>query len=467
MAGLRTKTLEKVNGFLKKAQKEEEPKDETEEAPEPEGGEEVEEESEGEEAGDEEVPAEGEEATEEEEAEEPEEKTVEEKVDDLTDKVDSLADAVNQLLGLEEKEHELEETEQGVEDDFSEYVEMVDDENAEELSEEEFGMSPDQFVTSSDKGKERGMTLRQKRLARMKIYKKSTTLADEFALDKSLKNKKDLTGTPVVNYTDKLVKVPPTPDMLKVAELSLESDDANTKWTVMDKRGRALYTIARGTINPKEFSDAEFARGVIRDMHKMGVKEALKKYGAKPWEDEEDKKDEDKKDEKEAKASLKQIASDYHRKFARAMRLVIAAMNKNMIRPIPLKGALIEIMAKMGVEQPITIIEAAFKSAADKHFEVALANAEKLMDMSDEAFVEYEALVHGGDVAPVASPEQEAEIVATANLSEKALDLRRQAAKGSVDVSSASEEDVDSFDQRLAAVVPKPLTWKLALRARK
>lgn len=449
----RAQTLAKLNKFLRKSQEEEKP-EETEDTEADEAADE---------AADEEL-----EGVPEDLGGEGEDAEVEDKPEDLEDKVDKIVDTLDVVVDALEDQKEVledlsghEKSEEEMSEDFDEFAEEYGDTESGDV---EFGLETNEFGMAGA-SKMNKKDLRARRLARMRQYKKGTTISDEYLLDK-MQNKPDLKGTPVVQPVKDMPSRPATPDMLKVAELQLESSEDGSKWTILDRNSKPVYIINRGSLDPKAFGSPNFAKQVIRDLHTMGMAKGLKKYNAQRAVSLVAKTTKVASKVVDTASVERRVASDFTRKFARAVRLAVTAMNKNLVKPVPLKAALVEILSDLGVEQPFTIVESAFKKAAHAHFETVLATAEKFMSMGDEAFVETEAMIGKTDTLLVVDPENEEDFVRSASLSDRANELRNRAEKGSISVTSSSDEDV-SQDEDLLNAIPKPALYSAALRGRK
>lgn len=158
----------------------------------------------------------------------------------------------------------------------------------------------------------------------------------------------------------------------------------------------------------------------------------------------------EKKEKKEEKACNEKnmfTASDFRRRFLRAFRLALTAMNKNLVKPVPLKEAMFEVLSELDVDNPVAVIEACFQKGANLHFDAAIATAEKYLDMSDEAFVETEAMIGENEVAEVAAPVRQASV--------KASDLVKRASASSLPFDTATSSK-DDFYSKLNSALPKP-----------
>jgi len=109
-----------------------------------------------------------------------------------------------------------------------------------------------------------------------------------------------------------------------------------------------------------------------------------------------------------------------------------------------------EILTELEVPHASRIIDAVFANAAEEHFEVAMAHADKYMDMSDEAFVETESMIIENEIAPV----EDAPIVTQA--AKKAAAMRQHAAENSMPFDTATSADPSDMQSRLDAAMPKP-----------
>lgn len=415
----RKATVEKINKFLKKAQ-EDAPEEELppEEAPEEE------------EAADEE-PMEDVEAPPDADAESPVEDRIErleETIETLVEGLESQKEVLDQLLSGQEPGEEA----------FEEYLEDTEEEGEDEITEDEFGVDEGDLITGR-----KDMTLREQRKARLasKQPRRGTSLGEHWNIDKSNKNKyKQTDPGPQKGQVPKHE----LPDMLKVAELSLDRAEDKKSWTVLDANDKPLFLIECAEHDPIEFAQKKFAEQVIRDMQKLGVEKAMLKYHARDL-------------RKMAKAAstaavdVKAAQADVRRRFTRALRLAYQAMDKNLLGH-PLKAALFNVLSDLEIDQPERIIESAFAQASKQHTEVAIAQAEKYLDMTDEAFVETEAMISEAGVAQVA--QQDLDPIQTSIDHHEASALARRAAAGSMPFSTASDDS--SAMARLQNALPKP-----------
>lgn len=380
--------------------------------------------------------------------EEKEEGDLKEKLDELTSKVDSLAAALEQLITMEEEEgHE----------DLEDLKEEEEEKKDDEVSKDEMGLEEPELAAKAEK---------------TDLGDHNKTIADDFEKDKSDKAQQKLEA-PAPQITK--VKKSELPEMLKLADIAFEQK--NDKWIVIDasdeSNEKPVYEISKGS-NGDNFSTSEFVEGLIKQMQADGVEAVLQSVGAVEYAGEE-KKDEkpvdpnapkvaptappavavaEKKEEKkpEEKVDVPVVkASDVQRKFARCFTLAITAMNKNLVEN-PLKKALGSKLDDLGVEESeiVRIVETVFKEAANDHFATALAQTEKYMAMSDEAFVETESMIRGLNTAePVISASQRRVI------EEEARDLRARASRGSIPVTTSSESTLEKRDL-LSQALPKP-----------
>jgi hypothetical protein len=431
----RKATVDNINRFLKKAQEEEEtdlgdiePEDDVAESAEGEEGDEVVEEP----------------------PEEDEPTSLEERVDELEENQEVLTE------GLEEQKEVIEnimEVEEGEGHTFEDFLDETDEDATDEISTEELGLGGEDFLTAAEEG---SMSLRDQRKARLmgkNAAEKTETVADQWNLEKDRKKR----SGPIQPETPQ-GKVPEhkMPDIFKVGDLSLELTDDKKAWLVLDKNDKPLCTIKQGSEKPETFASPEFAKAVILDMHKMGIRQALKKHKAEKLPAKVA--DTTEKPVEKTAAATDQTAinaanGDYKRRFVRALRLALTAMNKNLAKPIPLKAAFMDILTSLNISQPEKIIEAAFAKAGIKHFETALAHTEKYMGMKDEAFIELEANINDVETAEVVAAQDDDVEEA---IHEHAADLRRRARSNSMPFSSSSEEDLTDRMAALDRVLPKP-----------
>lgn len=435
---LRKRVAEKLSGFLKSAQEEEMPnldlKDE--DAPELPSSESLEDEL----PEDEEVDLEEKDLEEEEEEVSLEDladtlESVDEKLDDIVEGLESQKDVLEGDLG-EDVEEEFEEL---TEDELGELEE-------EELTPEEFGVDLDELITSKEKeAKVLARKLRANRKARLlkKAEAPSETLSEEF--DEPASTQK--TFSPISPEV-KITKVPESevPTLFKASDMSLELSDDKSKWTVMDKKDRPLFEI---TCDAKT-ATKDFAVKVIKDMKTLGVLKAMKKYNAS-------KVGTKYKKEPETKINPKTALNDYKRKFVRAFRLALAAMHKNLTESNPLKAAMYNELVDgnfLDGDTAQRVIEAAFAVGAVSHFEAAIAETDKYLDKSDEAFIEIESTIGDMQVKPVElEASEEAE---SAGLSEKAQKMQARAKKASLPLTTASDSVDQNELERLQGALPAP-----------
>jgi len=385
-------------------------------------------------------------------AEEPAgDKDLSKKFDELSAKIDSLAEALEQLIVIEEEEgHE----------DLEELKDKEEEKKDKDVSKDEMGLESPELAAS-------------KTAEKTDLGDHNKTIADDFEKDKSDKAQQKLEA-PAPQITK--VKKSDIPEMLKLADIAFEQK--NDKWIVIDasdeSNEKPVYEISKGQ-NGAEFDTSSFVENLIKQMQADGVEAVLQSVGAVEYAGEEkkeekvaapempklppvapvpvaEKKDEKKEDEKAAVPVVK--ASDIQRKFVRAFNLAITAMNKNLVNN-PLKTALGSKLDALGMEESeiVRVVESVFKEASRDHFATALAQTEKYMSMSDEAFVETESMIQGVNVAePTITASQRREMDAEAN------DLRVRASRGSLPVTTATEHSAEKRDL-LGAALPKPANW--------
>jgi len=367
-------------------------------------------------------------------------------VKDLSDKIDALAEALEQLIVIEEEEGQ---------DDLEDLKKDEDEKKDKDVTKDEMGLeAPELTATAAADAAPQ-------------------TVADAFAKDESDKAMQKLEAP-----APQISKVKPCviPTMLKLADIAF--DLKNDKWLVIDASDetneKPVYEIAKGE-NGADFATAAFVETLIKRMQSDGVDAVLTSVGAVEYSDpakqaEADKatpelpklptppvppaakKEEEKKDEKVTVPVVK--AADVQRKFVRAFNLALTAMNKNLIEN-PLKGAFAEKLTALGMDdgEAVRVIEAAFRAGSFKHFAAAIAQTEKYLSMSDEAFVETESMISDVNVVePSFTASQRKEV------EEEAQDLRVRASRNSLPITTASEHATEKRDL-LGAALPKPSNW--------
>jgi len=370
-----------------------------------------------------------------------EEKEEEVQLEELGDKLDELADT-NEVI-VDSLEDIKKVIEKGVDDSgMEEELDEAQEEESEDFTAEEFGINPDNLVVSKEDPMSVKSKLRAARKAR--LYKKSESmtpfkdLGDSFSYDKA-KSKKYKSTIPSAPNTK--VKADPAPDMFKIANIELELGRDKRNWIVLQKKaGKEIPFCIVPVKNPIQ-ATRSFGINLLRQMKARGVVNTLKKYNAKRI-------------VVKKKAHKTASGKDHHRRFVRAFKLALTAMNKNLVSN-PLKASMLEVLDNFGIEasDAITAIEGTFHKASMDHFDVALNETAKYLAKSDEAFVEIEAAIGemNTDVPKVAS--------SGSKLSQKAQDLRRQASHNSLNISTASDytpNEAESLAQRIQRALPKP-----------
>lgn len=428
MAITRKATYENINEFLKKAQ---EDVDEDIPAEGDEPGEEVEELEE--EEGEEEAPP----------------KDLEERVEDLEETQEELTDALEEHTEIIEQVLEGGEGEETLYEDFIEDQEGEEDED--EISSDEMGL--EDLLTAT---KEETMSLRDQRKARLRQAAESPadteTISDQWDFEKDRKKR----SGPIQPEVPKgNVPKHEMPEIFKVSDLSLEQTPDKQAWVLLDKNEKPICALRKGSIPEKEFTSSAFAKKVILDMHKNGIKATLKKYKAVKYV----KKAASADPAVAEKAAKEKVVAnnDFKRRFIRAFRLALTAMNKNLVEEIPLKAAFFDILSDLEVPQANEIIETAFKKGAIKHFEAAIAQAEKYLGMSDASLIEYEARINDTKVADLSINEPQ-----RVTASDHAMELRRRASENSLPFSSSTDEDLTDKVAALERIVPKPKLYNSA-----
>lgn len=414
-------------------------------------------------------------------------------IEKLTDKVDKLVDKLDVLVDSQEdvakilKKKFLDEDD--MDEDLKEFKEDEEEDDEEEFSVEEFGVDTDSLVLGREDEEKRMSATKLRKARKERLYKNVKeakedkeaaidkdvdTLSEEFDLEKA-KNKKFKPSAPAPTITK--VKKSEVPDMLKLAELDFELNASKDKWTVIkvaDGVDTPLYEIEKPEEAGDEFATEDFARELISDMQDQGVEAVLEQHNAKKVEAqlEEPQVQEpvavEQTVEVEAEGTQETLEAveetpqetvgDIRRRFSRAFRVAQKKIAKNLTASNPLKAAFFDILVEglnLPEDQASRAIEAAFSKGADDHLEVALAETDKLLDMSDEAFVEVESTIVDSEVL---MPQVDAE---SAGLSEQAKSMRKRAASGSIPLTTATSSDPSDRMERIREALPTPKNWKL------
>jgi hypothetical protein len=94
------------------------------------------------------------------------------------------------------------------------------------------------------------------------------------------------------------------------------------------------------------------------------------------------------------KDSLREKQAAAANDLMNALGLVLQAMDKGvLVQSNPLKTALYEALASVGVSKPVQTVESAFEKAGPAFFEAALAQAQEWVGYSPEAYAQLEATV--------------------------------------------------------------------------
>jgi len=156
----------------------------------------------------------------------------------------------------------------------------------------------------------------------------------------------------------------------------------------------------------------------------------------------------------EITAVAKRAAADHMERFKRTFQIAILAANRNLTAN-PLKVAFHDVLEKVGINNPIAVIERAFRLAGEKYGESLMEQANEWMGMEDQSLAEWERTVRRANTLMPPEPEEE-EIAAR---SVEARSMRLRAAAGS----AVPSTDGDGMDERgsdlaarFAAIVPKP-----------
>lgn len=106
---------------------------------------------------------------------------------------------------------------------------------------------------------------------------------------------------------------------------------------------------------------------------------------------------------KTASAELAKDRTQVIDTYRNMLNLVVAGMNQNYIPSNPLKFALFEEMTRVGVQDPSSAIETAFRNAGAQHFDMMFNQAEQWMGFSPQAQEDVRRQIEGmGHRAPVA-----------------------------------------------------------------
>jgi galactitol-specific phosphotransferase system IIB component len=149
-------------------------------------------------------------------------------------------------------------------------------------------------------------------------------------------------------------------------------------------------------------------------------------------------------------------SKDYARKFKRAFKLALSAMQKNLVDN-PLKAAFFDILANnlgMDEKQVKNVIEAAFSKGSEDHFDVALVETDKYLDMGDEAFIDVEATIGELQTKPV---DENVKTATEADLLDSLQkELKRKAKEKSLPLSTRTEFERPNKQDLLNKALPKP-----------
>ena len=418
--------------------------------------------------------------------------SLEEKIEKVDEKFDTLVDAVSDMKKV------IEQALLGTPDVDEKFKMLKEKSTPEKPTDSEFGLDENKLIVSTEDRKMAmgAAQLRQARKERIQAANKDfQKLVFHDAEPKETKYKQEVPAPQMGK-----VKKDEIPDIFKV--LAFDLNDNEDQWALVNKDDEQVYYVINKSVdNAKDFNTKAFAHTVLADMRTMGVRAAMQKHQAvevkelpalpfskkdapkdekkdekkeelkeklvekikdvkKPEEKKDEKKEEKKEDKFPPKKEEKKdeppkgdlppmLGSDFKRRFLRAFRLALSTQQKNLISN-PLKGAWFKTLTAMDVEDPKTVIEATFKTAAEDHFEVALEKTEEYLGMSDEAFIEAESTIQG---LRTAIPSTE---VAAPALSQKAASMRDRAVRGSVMVTTVGSGEEDSLESRISRALPKP-----------
>lgn len=416
------------------------------------------------------APAPGDKEKEEEKPEEGKDvEKLEESIEKLSDGQESMVKAIEDMKKIVEKAL-LGKTDS--EEGFEDLKEEDKKEEEEAFSAEEFGVDPESLIVSKEEKMAKSLReARKERLQKQAAAAEgpSDTLSEELGEDKA-KKKTFKPSAPAPTITK--VKKSEVPEMLKLANLVMELNEDSSKWVVLQAAEEGpetpLYEIEMTEENKENFATEEFAEKIFKEMENAGVEKTLAKLNAKKIEAQDvtvtvpvpeatstEPAEAGSAPEQAEEEKTQEKPDDYKRRFARAFRLSLSAMNKNLTDTNPLKFSLFAALDNFGLDASDlkNAIEAAFSMGAAPHFEEALAQTEKYLEMSDEGFVEAESTIGEletkiPELAPTAEPKNE--------LSEKAIAARVRAKKASLLLSTQSDSDPSDKAQRLFEALPKP-----------
>ena len=379
-----------------------------------------------------------------------------EKLDELADTNETIVDALEDIKDVIEGDVLGDEEDKDVEDEFEE---LQDEDLEDEFTAEEFGINPDNLVVSKEDKMKVSGNLRKARKAR--LYHKQAAesykdVGEAFGYDKA-KNKKFKPTIPASPNTK--VKGDPPPDMLKLAQIELQLDASKKKWVVLQNKAGKSRSICEIPITSAKGASKAAGIAILRAMKAHGIIKTLKKYKARKCAQEAPEGTPPNASDKPAvppkgkpKVDKEVGLRDMERKFTRAFRLALTAMNKNLVAN-PLKESFAETLNAFGVTENeiVLAVESSFHKASMEHFETAIAETEKYLGLSDSAFIEVEATV--GDMN-VMTPKAAA--VEENTRSDRAERLRIRASKGSLPLSTASETDPTDMAKVIQNALPRP-----------
>jgi hypothetical protein len=293
---------------------------------------------------------------------------------------------------------------------------------------------------------------RKRRLALLRSAQgdeKPRTLSDFYKVKEDIEKMKKLPQIPETPYvTEEQLRSRFEREKEKyplwLKKLAADYDADRNVWYILHD-GKPLYEVSYSkSLAPTvdDFASRTFGKLLLKDFIQLGDEEFIRKYGANPCPGEgekEEKKEEPKEEKKEG----------FELRFMQGLGLVKQMLDKNLIDN-PLKAALFEEMTRRGVQDPVSIIETAFRQAAGRFFDTVVALARKYADLDSKTFAEIEAFVKEARVQEIHGEED-------MSFTEKvaAQELRRRAAEGSIPLLS----DSVPYDP-LREAIPKPQNWQ-------
>lgn len=199
-----------------------------------------------------------------------------ENVTGISDQMDGLTKGLNTLVNLLQKQ-------MGDTTDFEKKFDEVKEDEDEERSSTEFGLSKgDESLVRAKEGHvmSNPATLRDARKQRLNAEE----LDYEYGTPENKKYKQVVPAPQITKLKEEPKDWDKYYNKLKASDLAMDLNAAGTEWAVVNKHtDQVFFKLHPNAATADKFATKEFAEAVIKDVKEMGVAAAMQKHSAEPF----------------------------------------------------------------------------------------------------------------------------------------------------------------------------------------